>query len=95
MIKEEGSFEDLSKHGILFQNLMENSGKMDERTEEEKDVENSENKMFGLNNEAFRSSHQTTPEKESKYVLVKEEERETGLISWNVLMRYGSLFFMA
>ncbi|XP_057789529.1 ABC transporter C family member 12-like [Salvia miltiorrhiza] len=31
MVKEEGTFEELSEHGVLFKKLMENAGKMEEQ----------------------------------------------------------------
>jgi len=34
MVKEEGTFEELSNNGVLFQKLMENAGKMEEYVEE-------------------------------------------------------------
>ncbi|CAM8928973.1 unnamed protein product [Rhodiola kirilowii] len=58
MVVEEGTYEQLSKDGILFKfkELMKNAGK----------IENFE----------------------SISVLIKEEERETGVISWKVLTSY-------
>ncbi|KAG8365653.1 hypothetical protein BUALT_Bualt18G0128400 [Buddleja alternifolia] len=93
MVKEEGTFEELSNNGVLFQKLMENAGKMEEYVEEEEDVEKTENKTSkpvanGLNNELSKDANQTNKKKEGKSILIKQEERETGVISWHVLMRY-------
>ncbi|XP_044496376.1 ABC transporter C family member 2-like isoform X4 [Mangifera indica] len=96
VIKEEGTFEELSKHGQLFQKLMENSGKMEENWDENGDSKN-------VNHEASKSTANAVVEekehvknagnskklgKGGKSVLIKQEERETGIVSWNVLMRY-------
>lgn len=95
VIKEEGTFEELSKHGQLFQKLMENSGKMEENWDENGDSKN-------VNHEASKSTANAVVEekehvknagnskklgKGGKSVLIKQEERETGIVSWNVLMR--------
>lgn len=94
MIKEEGTFEELSKNGKLFQRMMENAGKMEEMDEQGKENEavNSDEK---ISKEAANvvvktndMSNQAKKGKLRKSVLVKQEERETGVISWNVLMRY-------
>ncbi|KAG8385226.1 hypothetical protein BUALT_Bualt03G0020100 [Buddleja alternifolia] len=92
-VKEEGTFEELSNNGILFQKLMENAGKMEEYVEEIEDVEKTDVKtsipnVNGLNHEASKDVTQTEKKKEGKSVLIKQEERETGVISWHVLMRY-------
>jgi len=39
MVKEEGTFEELSSQGLLFQKLMENAGKMEEYEEQNVDIE--------------------------------------------------------
>lgn len=91
MVKEEGTFAHLSKNGVLFKKLIENSGKMEEH-EENANVENSENRMIGLSNEVFKDANQCKLE-ERKSILIKQEERETGVVSWDVLMRYWSFFF--
>ncbi|XP_011096661.1 ABC transporter C family member 2 [Sesamum indicum] len=92
-VKEEGTFEDLSNNGILFQKLMENAGKMEEYVEETEDVHTVDDKtsktiVNGLNDEASKGVNQTNKKKDGKSVLIKQEERETGVVSWNVLMRY-------
>ncbi|EYU19138.1 hypothetical protein MIMGU_mgv1a0001471mg, partial [Erythranthe guttata] len=73
-VKEEGTFEELSNNGILFQKLMENAGKMEEYVEE--------------NEEVSKDANQKQSKKPGKSMLIKQEERETGVVSWNVLMRY-------
>ncbi|KAH6788300.1 multidrug resistance-associated protein 1 [Perilla frutescens var. frutescens] len=48
MVKEEGTFEELSNSGVLFQKLMENAGKMEEYVEETEDVGKSKIKILNL-----------------------------------------------
>ncbi|XP_049415408.1 ABC transporter C family member 2-like [Solanum stenotomum] len=93
MVKEEGTFEYLSNNGILFQKLMENAGKMEEYTEEKEndDDENDNDKSSKpvVNGEATGVAKEVGKDKkEGKSVLIKQEERETGVVSSNVLMRY-------
>ncbi|XP_027190692.1 ABC transporter C family member 12-like [Cicer arietinum] len=96
MIKEQGTFEELSKCGPLFQKLMENAGKMEQEVEKNKDRDSHDNKtdVLPLNNEAIiELPNDTNYEKKGKLrksVLVKKEERETGVVSWKVLTRYRS-----
>ncbi|TKY71949.1 ABC transporter C family member 2 [Spatholobus suberectus] len=91
MVKEEGTFEELSNQGPLFQKLMENAGKMEEYEEEKVDIETIDQKPSskpvanGAINDYAKSESKP---KEGKSVLIKQEERETGVVSWNVLMRY-------
>ncbi|CAK9181037.1 unnamed protein product [Ilex paraguariensis] len=92
MVKEEGTFEYLSNHGVLFQKLMENAGKMEEYVEENEDVESIANKTSeslpnGDTNGLPKDASHTNKRKEGKSILIKQEERETGVVSWNVLMR--------
>ncbi|CAO2823372.1 unnamed protein product [Amaranthus hypochondriacus] len=92
-IKEEGTFEELSEKGLMFQKLMENAGKMEEYAEEKHDLENKDEKVpadgaNGSINDKLISATDTQKTKETKSVLIKQEERETGVVSWNVLMRY-------
>ncbi|KAF8413521.1 hypothetical protein HHK36_001512 [Tetracentron sinense] len=93
MVKEEGTFEDLTSNGVLFQKLMESVGKMEEHVEEKEETENHDQKTpkpvaNGVLNELSKNASRTTKGKEGKSVLIKQEERETGVVSWNVLMRY-------
>ncbi|XP_010683162.1 ABC transporter C family member 2 isoform X1 [Beta vulgaris subsp. vulgaris] len=92
-IKEEGTFEELSEKGMMFQKLMENAGKMEEYIEEKHDVDNNEKevpKTIANGSLNDKSGGTTYPQKSkaAKSVLIKQEERETGVVSWNVLMRY-------
>ncbi|GAV87978.1 ABC_tran domain-containing protein/ABC_membrane domain-containing protein [Cephalotus follicularis] len=98
MIKEEGTFEDLSQNGVLFQKLMENAGKMEEMEEQEEeknDGHNLEKKISKPTSNGViqvnglpRNEKYTKKGKGGKSVLIKQEERETGVVSWRVLMRY-------
>ncbi|KAK7322538.1 hypothetical protein VNO77_25923 [Canavalia gladiata] len=95
MIKEQGTFEELSKSGILFQKLMENAGKMEQQADDKEDT-NSHDKTndLPLKNEAIvELPNDASLEKKGKLrksVLIKQEERETGVISWKVVTRYKS-----
>ncbi|KAJ0018025.1 hypothetical protein Pint_11073 [Pistacia integerrima] len=92
-IKEEGTFEDLSNNGQLFQKLMENAGKMEEYEEEKEDAETSDPKTSkpvgnGVTNDLPKNANHTEKPKIGKSVLIKQEERETGVVSWKVLSRF-------
>lgn len=91
MVKEDGTFDELSKSSKLFQKLIENAGKLEEQTVEF-DIENySQKSLIPASNAVVNDSHKeaTYPRKGNggKSVLIKQEERETGVVSWNVLMR--------
>ncbi|OVA16127.1 ABC transporter [Macleaya cordata] len=93
MVKEEGTFEELTNNGVLFQKLMENAGKMEEHVEEKEENEKPEQKTLnptanGEVNGMPKNASQTTKGEKGKSILIKKEERETGVVSWNVLMRY-------
>ncbi|XP_057430299.1 ABC transporter C family member 2-like [Lotus japonicus] len=91
MVKEEGTFEELSNQGPLFQKLMENAGKMEEYEEEKGDIETTDQKSPSkpvVNGEVNDSTKGGSKQKGGKSVLIKQEERETGVVNWNVLMRY-------
>ncbi|XP_059668420.1 ABC transporter C family member 12-like [Cornus florida] len=93
MVKEEGTFEELSKSGMLFQKLVENVGKMEENVNEKEDgikIDHKSSKPAanGVLNELPKNEISTKKRKEGKSVLIKQEERETGVISWNVFSRY-------
>ncbi|XP_019419115.1 PREDICTED: ABC transporter C family member 12-like isoform X1 [Lupinus angustifolius] len=95
MIKEQGTFEELSKCGLLFQKLMENAGKMEQQTENNEDIDNDDkSNVLTLNGEAIvelpKDASYEKKGKLRKSVLIKQEERETGVVSWKVLMRYKS-----
>jgi ABC-type multidrug transport system ATPase subunit len=91
MITEQGTFEELSKCGPLFQKLMENAGKMEQVDSTEDTDSHEKTDVLPLNNEAIVELPNDTSyekkEKLQKLVLVKKEERETGVVSWKVLMR--------
>lgn len=92
MVKEEGSFEELSKNGPLFKKLMENAGKMEEYVEEKEEDAVTEEKSPELvaNGDVKDLAEDTahkSKRKEGKSILIKKEERETGVVSWNVLNR--------
>ncbi|KAI8524589.1 hypothetical protein RHMOL_Rhmol13G0160700 [Rhododendron molle] len=93
MVKEDGTFEYLSNNGALFQKLMENAGKMEEYVEEKKDVESASQETSkpvanGVTNGFPKDAAPTKTKKEGKSILIKQEERETGVVSLNVLKRY-------
>ncbi|GJV24846.1 ABC transporter C family member 2 isoform X1 [Tanacetum coccineum] len=87
MVKEEGSYEELSQNGVLFQKLMENAGKMEEYVEEKEEAGETDTKASKpvTNGELAKDADK---KKETKSVLIKQEERETGVVSFNVLKRY-------
>ncbi|XP_073264847.1 ABC transporter C family member 12-like isoform X5 [Populus alba] len=93
MIKEEGTFEELSKNGKLFQKLMENAGKMEELVEEKNsenlDCKSSKPAANGGNDLPQKAGYKMKV-KGGKSVLIKQEEHETGVVSWNVLTRYNN-----
>ena len=92
MIKGDGTFEELSKNGVLFQKLMENAGKMEEQEDEKEDNKTYDQKstkptVNGLENDFPKDASLKRKGKGGKSVLIKQEERETGVVSWKVLMR--------
>ncbi|KAJ6885754.1 ABC transporter C family member 12-like isoform X4 [Populus alba x Populus x berolinensis] len=92
MIKEEGTFEELFKNSELFQKLMENTGKMEEQVKEKENSDNLDHKSSkaeaNWENELPQKAGSTMKGKEGKSILIKQEERERGVVSWNVLIRY-------
>ncbi|XP_019190633.1 PREDICTED: ABC transporter C family member 2-like isoform X2 [Ipomoea nil] len=90
VVKEEGTFEYLSNNGNLFQKLMENAGKMEEYADEREIVENIDSTLSPVANGVVGStdSEKTNKPKGGKSVLIKQEERETGVVSLKVLIRY-------
>lgn len=92
MVKEEGTYEELSNNGILFQKLMENAGKMEEYVEEEEEGVDKESQTLkpvanGVTNDVPKDGSQAKKSKEGKSILIKQEERETGVVSLKVLAR--------
>ncbi|CAN8313677.1 unnamed protein product [Cochlearia groenlandica] len=89
MIKEEGTFKELSENGSLFKKLMENAGKMNATKEVNENEEKSLKPDPTFTIDASERNMVSTKQREhGRFVLVKQEERETGIVSWNVLMRY-------
>ncbi|XP_074269631.1 ABC transporter C family member 12-like isoform X2 [Silene latifolia] len=91
MVKEEGTFEELSKNGPLFKILMENAGKMEEHGDEKVNDKShvDETVPSTVNNNAGRENGGFSNKRKGKRsILVKQEERETGAVSWAVLARY-------
>ena len=93
VVKEEGTYEELYENGKLFQKLMESAGKLEENTEEKEDGETSDNNksselaVNGTINDHAKDASPSKKRKEQKSVLIKQEERETGVVSWKVLAR--------
>ncbi|KAJ7552374.1 hypothetical protein O6H91_06G052700 [Diphasiastrum complanatum] len=99
-IKEQGTFEELMENGPLFKQLMENAGSMEDSIEEdindaqkplEADIESTENGEVTKITKALSIKRKPSSKKEKKSVLVKQEERETGIVSSKVLRRYKVL----
>ncbi|KAL5977121.1 Canalicular multispecific organic anion transporter 1 [Asimina triloba] len=98
MVKEEGTFDELSKSGVLFQKLMENAGKLEEQEEKTEADENDSpvNQTVIANGEPvedqmLKKASDVKKGKEGKSVLIKQEERETGVVSWKVITRLGNI----
>ncbi|CAN0874920.1 ABC transporter C family member 2 [Linum grandiflorum] len=95
-VKEEGTFEELSRSGIFFQKLMENAGKTEEMQEQlEEEQQDSTNIEHVVLKPATNGVHEMTQNtsynkkgRRGKSMLIKQEERETGIVSWKVLDRY-------
>jgi ABC-type transport system involved in cytochrome bd biosynthesis fused ATPase/permease subunit len=95
VIKEEGTFDELSNSGELFKKLMENAGKMEEQVEEKQDeskpqdvAKQTENgDVVVVDGGSQKSQDDSKKTKPGKSVLIKQEERETGVISAKVLSR--------
>ncbi|KAL0790594.1 hypothetical protein Bca101_006840 [Brassica carinata] len=91
-VKEEGTYEELSHSGPLFQRLMENAGKVEEYSEANVEAEADQTSVKpvenGNTNNLQKDGKETKKSKEGTSVLVKREERETGVVSWKVLKRY-------
>ena len=92
MIKEEGTFEELSENGFLFKKFMEKVGGMDEHVDENECATNtnsgsSQQYTDEVAGESINDLNMTT-KKNRKSILVNKEDRQTGIVSWNVLARY-------
>ncbi|TMX04841.1 hypothetical protein EJD97_004475 [Solanum chilense] len=91
MVKEDGTFEKLSEHGTLFPKLMENAGKMESygvETEYDPNFDSESSQSSSTRQEHQQDVTSVTKRKAGKSVLIRQEERETGIINWSVLMRY-------
>ena len=92
IIKEQGTYKELTKNGKLFQKLMEHAWKMEENVEETVESENCFHNISiphnGVVDESSRDASNSKEGKLGKFVLIKQEEQETGVVSWNVLTRY-------
>ncbi|VAH36669.1 unnamed protein product [Triticum turgidum subsp. durum] len=96
VVKEEGTFDELSNTGEQFKKLMENAGKMEEQTEEKQDENKSQDDIKHTENGDVviadgglqKSQDSLSKTKQGKSVLIKQEERETGVVSTKVLSRY-------
>ncbi|WOG86165.1 hypothetical protein DCAR_0205366 [Daucus carota subsp. sativus] len=93
MVKEEGTFEELSRNGLLFQKLMVNAGKMVDHVNENDmrpavDCNSSTPTANGGDIDIQNGARYEKAKKGGEAVLIKKEERETGVVSWNVLARY-------
>ncbi|XP_052179623.1 ABC transporter C family member 12-like isoform X3 [Diospyros lotus] len=91
MVKEEGTFEELSRSGTLFQKLMENAGKLEEHVDEREEGSDPDYQLMKpvvMQNRFPKVENSKHRRKEGKSVLIKQEEQETGVVSWKVLMRY-------
>ncbi|KAF3325693.1 ABC transporter C family member 2-like protein [Carex littledalei] len=93
VVKEEGTFEELSDTGELFKKLMENAGKMEEQQEDDKEGDKNGTDGTKVNGDAVAIGNGTVADKagkgkEGKSMLIKQEERETGVVSAKVLSRY-------
>lgn len=90
MVKEDGTFEKLLEHGTLFPKLMENAGKTESygsETEYGPNFDNESPQSSNIMHELQKDVTSATKRKAGKSVLIRQEERETGIINWNVLMR--------
>ncbi|XBJ27718.1 hypothetical protein VPH35_004942 [Triticum aestivum] len=96
VIKEEGTFDELSNSGEQFKKLMENAGKMEEQTEEKQDESKSQDEIKHTENGGVviadggpqKSQDSSSKTKQGKSGLIKQEEHETGVVSTKVLSRY-------
>lgn len=91
-VKEEGTFDELSQNSAVFKKLMENAGKLEEHAYQNGDGVSFSDKSSALSPhpdqyEVPKDTNSTDKLKEGKSVLIKQEERETGIVSWNVLKR--------
>ncbi|WCJ24252.1 multidrug resistance-associated protein 1 [Euphorbia peplus] len=73
--------------------ILVHEGKMEEYVEEQENGEDVDHKASakpvanGVTNESHKNANETKQNK-GKSILIKQEERETGVVSWKVLVRY-------
>ena len=88
VIKERGSYENLIASGSLFIQLMENAGKMEDGADI---VDGNEKSIDFLNSHKPKKDgtgyKESIQKNERKSILIKQEERETGVINSAVLLR--------
>ncbi|KAG5234890.1 ABC transporter family member [Salix suchowensis] len=99
MIKEEGTFEELLRNSELFQKLMENAGKMEEQVKEKENSDNLDYKSSkaaaNWENELPQRAGYRMKGKDRKSILIKQEERERGVVSWNVQNALGGVWVVS
>ncbi|CAK9265220.1 unnamed protein product [Sphagnum jensenii] len=97
-IKEQGTYDDLLVNGPLFKQLMEKAGTLENASDDDTDdggIDGStdsdlDGKVPPLLKQRSRSksAKEKGKEKSPKAFLIKQEERETGIVSRKVLLRY-------
>ncbi|XP_071742643.1 ABC transporter C family member 12-like [Rutidosis leptorrhynchoides] len=93
MIKEEGTFEELSENGPLFKKLMEKVGGMDDHvdggeTRTDTDYGSSKQNADEVAGGDSVNDQSIITKRKRKSHLINQEDRQTGIVSWNVLARY-------
>ncbi|KAJ0791413.1 putative ABC-type xenobiotic transporter [Helianthus annuus] len=91
MVKEEGTFEELSENGLLFKTLMEKVGGMDDHVEGSEcgtNIDYGSSKQYADEVVGESTDDQSITKKNRKSVLIRQEDRQTGIVSWKVLARY-------
>ncbi|XP_024396529.1 ABC transporter C family member 2 [Physcomitrium patens] len=97
-IMEQGTYEELMANGPLFKQLMENAGSMEDVQSDEEEApfifegpESNDSRKVEKNPSLRKRSSSLKKhekEKKAKALLIKQEERETGIVSVKVLERY-------
>ena len=90
VVKEEGTYEELYENGELFTRLMESAGKLEEEKEDGETNDTKKSSEFPADvmvNDFKKDANPSKNRKAQKSVLIKQEERETGVVNWNVLVR--------
>ncbi|KAL8214640.1 hypothetical protein R6Q57_004089 [Mikania cordata] len=92
MVKEEGTFEELSENGLLFKTFMDKVGGMDDHMDESDrgiNIDYGSSKQYADEVVGESTNDQSVATKKNrKSVLIKQEDRQTGIVSWKVLSRY-------